>query len=120
MKMSMRRVVEACFLLALTTGSVWAAGSDVADAVQNRNREGVRALLQKKADVNAPQIDGATALHWAVRWDDLETADLLIKAGANAKAANRDGSTPLALAVVNGNAAMIDRLIKAGVDVNAG
>ena len=36
-------------------------------------------------------MDGATALHWAVYRDDLELADLLIRAGANVKAANREG-----------------------------
>ena len=60
-----------------------AAGSEVADAAMKRNSDAVRALLQRKADVNAPQIDGTTALHWAVRVDDLEMADLLIRAGAN-------------------------------------
>ena len=68
----------------------------------------MRALLQQKADVNAPQVDGATALHWAVYRDDLEMADLLIRAGANVKAANREGVTPLAMAALYGNAAMID------------
>jgi ankyrin repeat protein len=48
----------------------------------------VRSLLQKKADVNAAQTDGTAALHWAVRWDDMETADLLIRAGANVCVAN--------------------------------
>ncbi len=54
----------------------------MADAAMARNAQTVRALLQKKADVNAPQVDGTTALHWAVRYDDLDTADLLIRAGA--------------------------------------
>jgi ankyrin repeat protein len=79
----------------------------------------VRSLLQRKANVNAPQSDGTTALHWAVRADDLETAELLIRAGANVSAANRDGATPMLLAAENGNAAMLDRLIKAGADPNA-
>ena len=55
------------------------------------DRDGRAALMQQKANVNAPQIDGTTALHWAVQADDLETADLLIRAGANVSAANRDG-----------------------------
>ena len=41
--------------------------------------------------MNAPQVDGATALHWAVYRDDLEAADLLLHAGAKSKAANREG-----------------------------
>ena len=96
-----------------------AAASDVADAAMKGNKEAVRSLLQRKANVNAPQSDGTTALHWAVRADDLETADLLIRAGANVSAANRDGAAPLLLAAENGNAAMLETLIKAGADPNA-
>jgi len=43
------------------------ANSAVADAAMNKNREAVRSLLAQKADVNSPQADGATALHWAAR-----------------------------------------------------
>jgi ankyrin repeat protein len=96
-----------------------AAVSEVADTVARGDKAGVRALLQKKADANAPQVDGTTALHWAVQADDLETADLLIRAGAKVMAANQAGATPLLLACVNGSAVMIDTLIKAGADVNA-
>jgi ankyrin repeat protein len=116
-----RRVIRSCGSLALLVfaQSAFAAGSDIADAVMNRSKETVRALLQKKVDVNAPQVDGTTALHWAVRADDLETADLLIRAGANVSARNREGVTPMQLAAINGSAAMIERLIKAGADPNA-
>jgi ankyrin len=103
----------------LTAASLVAASSDLADAAMKGNRQAVRSLLQKKADINAPQIDGSTALHWAVRLDDLETAELLIRAGANVSVANRVGATPLNLAATNGNGAMIEKLIKAGVDPNA-
>jgi uncharacterized protein len=92
----------------------------LADAVMNRNREAVRSLLkQNNVDVNAPQADGSTALHWAARWDDAETADLLIRAKANVKATNRFKATPLFLAATNGSAVMIEKLLKAGEDANA-
>src|ERR1019366_5867217 len=55
---------------------------------------------------------------WAARWDDLETAQLLIRGGANVKAANRYNVTPLSLASTNGSAAMIELLLKAGADSN--
>ena len=93
-----------------------AAKSDVADAVMKGDTAALRTLLQTKADVNAPQIDGATALHWAVYRDDLTAADLLIAAGANVAAANREGFTPLALGSLYGSAPMIERLLKAGAD----
>src|SRR6187401_535891 len=97
---------------------VLAAGSDVADAAMRGKKDALRSLIQQKADVNLPQIDGTTALMWAVRQDDLESADLLLKAGAKVKATNRDGATPLQLAALNGNAAMIGSLLKAGADPN--
>jgi ankyrin repeat protein len=107
-------------LVLLSAASLVAAGSsDLPDAVMNGNKAAVRSLLLKKADVNGTQVDGTTALHWAVRGDDLETADLLIKAGANVTAANREGVTPMELAALNGSAAMIERLIKADADPNA-
>src|SRR6185369_9192387 len=71
-----------------------------------------------RADVNAPQTDGATALHWAVYRDDAEMTDLLITAGANAKATNREGASVLSLACINGNAAIIEKLLSAGADAN--
>ncbi|HEY4360965.1 MAG TPA: ankyrin repeat domain-containing protein [Bryobacteraceae bacterium] len=98
--------------------SVAAAISPVADAAAKGDKPALRALLQKKADVNAPQGDGATALMWASYRDDSEMADLLLAAGANPKAANREGATALSLASINGGATMIERLLKAGADVN--
>ena len=83
------------------------------------DREAVRAALARKADVNAPQVDGSTALHWAVERDDVEMADLLIRAGARVAARTREGVTPLQLAAINGSAPMLDRLLKAGADPNA-
>ena len=96
-----------------------AAGSEVADAAMKRNAQAVRTLIQRKANVNTPQVDGTTALHWAVRLDDLDLAELLIRAGANVSAANRAGVRPLQLAAMNGNGLMLDKLMKAGADPNA-
>lgn len=82
------------------------------------NRAAVLALIHQKADVNAPQADGATALQWAVYRDDSEMADALIGAGANVNLANREGATPMYLASLHGSAGMIEKLLKAGADVN--
>src|SRR5437762_6708336 len=118
-KMYIRRLLGCCVVVLLSAATLSAAASELADAAMKGNKQAVRALLLRKADVNAPQVDGTTALHWAVRADDLETADLLIRAGANVSAANREGATPMQLAALNGNAAMIERLIKAGANPNA-
>jgi ankyrin repeat protein len=97
------------------------AGADVrlAEAAMNRDTVTVRNLLQQKVDVNAPGKDGTPALQWVVRVDDLETAQLLIRAGADVKLADRYGMTPLFLACANGNAAMIKLLLDSGADANS-
>jgi ankyrin repeat protein len=105
--------------LLLTCSSAYAAEATVADAAMRGDRGAIRTALARKADVNEPQVDGSTALHWAVERDDLETADLLIRAGARVTAVTREGVTPLQLAAINGSAAMLTRLLKAGVDPNA-
>jgi ankyrin repeat protein len=84
----------------------------------NGDRAAVQSLLQKKADVNGPQADGATAIQWAAYRDDLELADLLIAAGANPKLPNREGATAVQLASLHGSAAMMEKLLNAGADVN--
>lgn len=90
------------------------------NALKQQDRTAARALLnQSGVDVNTPQGDGATALHWAAHWDDLETAALLIRAGANTNAANSLGVTPLELASENGNRAMVELLLTAGANANA-
>ena len=113
----MRRPIAATVIaLVLSMAAVEAGRSDVADAVMRGDGAALRALLRQRADVNVPQVDGATALHWAMYRDDLDAADLLIRAGANVKAANREGVTPLAMASLGGNAVMIDKLLKAGAE----
>jgi ankyrin repeat protein len=107
-----------CGVVLLSVVTVGAAGSDLADAAMKQNRETVRLLLQQRADVNVTQRDGTTALHWAVRFDDVEIADMLIGAGARVSAATREGVTPMQLAALNGNGVMIERLIKAGANPN--
>jgi ankyrin repeat protein len=105
-------------LVCLSMVSLAAGRPEVADAVMREDKTAVRKLVERRADVNVPQADGATALHWAVFHSDPEMVDLLIRAGANAKAANREGSTPLWLASANGDAAVVAALIQAGADPN--
>ncbi len=89
------------------------------DAVKTSDREAVRALVKKGADINLPEGDGSTALHWAAYRDDLETVDLLIRAGANPNAANALGATPLWIASENKNAGIVRSLLAGGANPNA-
>jgi ankyrin repeat protein len=111
-------VLVVAMLLSTVDARAAAPAALVADAAEKMDRATLRTLLRQKADVNAPQADGMTALHWAAYQDDLETVALLVRAGANVKAPNRYGVTPLSLACTNGNSEIVERLLKAGADPN--
>ena len=105
-------------LVLLATLRLHAATSEVADAVERGDSALLRRLVTQHADVNTPQADGATALHWAAYQGDTGSIELLLKAGANVKVANQYGATPLSLAAERGNAAIVRRLLDAGADPN--
>jgi len=108
-------------IVAMLCFSAFAAASrdsPLADAVERGDAQAVAALLAHHADPNAPQSDGATALHWAAYLDDANTVGRLIHAGARPDIPNDYGITPLALAASNGNAAVIDLLLTAGANPN--
>ena len=113
-----RRLFLLCIALVVSNAAPdFAAGrSDLADAVMNGDKAAVRTLLQRKADVNAAQANGATALHWAVYRDDVEAVDLLVGAGARVDLKTQDGITPLYLASLYGNSVVVQHLLKAGAD----
>ena len=94
-------------ILPLVGAAVAHADPAIADAAQSGDLKTVRALLRQTVDVNAPQRDGMTALHWAVQRNDLAMTDLLLGAGADWKAANRTGVKPIYLAAENGSAELI-------------
>lgn len=93
--------------------------SDVADAVMHGDLAALTTLLNQGADVNEAQIDGTTALHWAVYYDDVDVARQLIEAGAEVEAGTRDGITPLHLAAQYGGTGMIELLLDSGADAAA-
>ena len=84
------------------------------EAVKRRDQKAFAALLQAKADVNAAQPDGATALAWAVHLGERRMAEALLDAGADANAADEYGETPVTLAAANADAALVQRLLAAG------
>jgi uncharacterized protein len=104
--------------IVMWSASLLAARSDVADAAMRGDKVAIQKLLSQKADVNAPQADGATALHWAVFHGDQELVQILVRAGANVGAANREGATPLWLASVRGDTSILSALIEGGADPN--
>ena len=87
-------------------------------------------LVEKGVDINAPDSEGNTALHFATyRTFGREKLTpeayegiikLLLKSGAVARARNASGVTPMHLAVIrNGDVTALQLLLTAGADVNA-
>ena len=96
-----------------------AAAAPLVDAVKSGDRTAAMAMLDKRVDVNAPEADGTTALHWAVQRGDLDLVQRLIRAGANVKAKNDYGSTPMSEAALLARAPILEALLKAGADVES-
>jgi ankyrin len=70
--------------------------------------------LASGAEAQAPDPDGTTPLHWAVRRGDLDAVQRLVKSGADVNAVNRYGVTPTGLAAASGSADMLRLLLDAG------
>ncbi len=108
-----------CLMLVLTASNANAVERDIADVAERADWVVLELLIADGCDIKVAQVDGMTALHWAVWHDNAEAAGLLIRSGADVKAANHYGVTPLSIACTNGNAAIIGSLLEAGADVNA-
>jgi ankyrin repeat protein len=118
MRFRVSAVVLAAVVMTATVGA--AIEAPVADAARAGDRDAVKSLLKEGADVNAPQGDGMTALHWAAERGDLELTNILIYGGANVAAVTRIGQhTPLHVAARTGNAAVVKALVAAKADVAA-
>jgi ankyrin repeat protein len=107
------------FTVILAAAALTASASDLTEAAKRDDAKAVQTLIRAKADVNQPEVDGTTALHWAVRNGDERMVAALVAAGARVNVANRPGLTPIALAAESGSAAIVEMLLKAGADANA-
>jgi uncharacterized protein len=118
--MNWARIARLSLLMfGLAAASVEAQRPALADAAEQRNAALVASLLSSGADVNAVQVDGTTALHWAAYNDDADLAGRLVRSRARVNATNRYGVSPLFLACTNGNANIVKLLLDAGADANA-
>ena len=89
------------------------------EAAKTGNTIEINSALKQRANVNAAEPDGTTALQWAVHRNQTKAVELLIRAGAKVKSSNLFGVTPLSEAAANGNAAILEILLRAGADANA-
>lgn len=93
-----------------------AGDASLVQLVKANNQQAAIALIEQHVNVNAPESDGTTALHWAAHNGDVELVDRLLRAGADAKAKNQFGASPMSEAAFLGNVAIIEKLLKAGAD----
>jgi ankyrin repeat protein len=87
--------------------------------VKAGDRAAALALIAKRADINAAEPDGTTALHWAAHHGDVELVQRLIRAGANVKAVNDYGATPMSEAAALADPQLLGVLLEAGADVES-
>ncbi|HTW64217.1 MAG TPA: ankyrin repeat domain-containing protein [Bryobacteraceae bacterium] len=106
-------------------------------AASEKNSAAVKTLIDHGADVNAQThklpppspfqlifsapfpAGGMTALIYAARQNDLESAKILLAARANVNEDAADGSSPLLVAVINEHYALAKFLLEHGADPNA-
>jgi ankyrin repeat protein len=91
----------------------------IVEVARRGDAAALRALVKAGSDVNAPAVDGTTALHWAAQHGDVDTVGLLIRSGAQVDARNRYGVTPLRVAAGQGSAAVVEALLRAGGSADA-
>jgi ankyrin repeat protein len=112
-----RRAALLTVVTLAAAGMLSAAGDlQLIDAVRRQDAAAIEALLAARADVNAAQGDGTTALHLAVYQEDSETMEMLLAAGANVNATNEYGVTALSLVCANRSGLVMEKLLVAGAD----
>jgi ankyrin repeat protein len=93
-------------------------------AAESGNTAIVKLLLENKADVNAKNDNGGTALSIAVgvrlmNIKNMDSIRLLMKAGANVNSQDQAGTAPLHLAISNRDREVVEMLIERDANVNA-
>jgi ankyrin repeat protein len=118
----MRTLCGICLTVALAAGVASGAtnGSNgLAEAAKNQQKASIQSLLKQKADVNARDMEGMTALIWAAHWNDADMVQMLLKAGADASLKSNFDDSALYEACLNGNSAIVEALLKARADPNS-
>ena len=88
-------------------------------AAKGGDRAAVRTLLNGIPQKVITGPEGTAALVWAASRNDVEMAEMLLRAGADAKGANEFGATALYAAAGAAELPMTQKLIAAGADPNA-
>jgi ankyrin repeat protein len=95
------------------------AGVPLIDAAGANQHAAAMTLIDGGADVKARDVDGTTALHWAVHNDDAVLVARLLHDGADVAAVNDYGSSPMQEAAVAADPVVLKALLKAGANVDS-
>jgi len=110
------KLILPVFLPLLLISNTLQAASALAELIKAGNRDGAMEMIRAGADVNMPQDDGTTPLHWAVYQVDQELVASLLRNEANPNISNNFGATPLSEAVRVANADLVAMLLNAGAN----
>lgn len=87
-------------------------------AISHGNKDFVALLIRdKRVDINSPDQDGNTFLHYAIGLRKYAIADWLLEHGANVNAQNTEEMTPLHLAVLLVDGESINLLVEHNANV---
>ena len=82
----------------------------------SQSERAIEVLLEAKADVNAQDQDGNTALHRALYHRNSQSINMLIEAGADLLKKNKHGQTPFSMCLTHsGSSYALNKMIEKGV-----
>ncbi|EFJ49193.1 hypothetical protein VOLCADRAFT_120788 [Volvox carteri f. nagariensis] len=90
--------------------------NNIRDAARWGDEEAVEDFIAIGKDINEPDTQGRTALHYAVAYDHAVIAKMLLDEGANVEARDSMNNTPLHYACGYGRAPLARLLLKAGAN----
>ena len=85
----------------------------------NKSGAKIWKVLDLGVQVNSQDHHGQTPIFRAIKWNDLEHIDILLKAGARADIVDFKGKTPLHRAATSHIAALAQKIMDQGVQVNS-
>jgi len=106
-------------LLAVAALAADTGDQSLVNAAKQGNHVAIRSILSSPANKDVTGSEGGAALIAAASRSDVETIDLLLRAGVNPKAVNEYGATALyGAAEANADPAITKKLLAAGADPN--
>lgn len=91
---------------------------DLIEAVKSNNIYKARYLITKGTDINFQDIDGLSAINWAIITHNTQMFQMLIDAGSNINICDKSGKSPLCISAYLDKSPFYRFLINNGADVN--